>query len=150
VISPFIKSSSRADFLPAIMRAMTARKIGLAVTVVAVVPSMWLVHFVSLRREARRGEAKRVEAAEIMQMAPYEHDLRVGMTKEQGEEYLALRQTAFVKADRGHDGFTFEVKIGEEKGDGIVCDRWYAYAAMDFDRTDRLSKVHLVRVGHCL
>lgn len=135
---------------PASIRAMTTRKMGLAAGSVALLASIWLVHFLSVRRDARRREAKRVEAAELIQLAPYERDLRVGMTKEQVEQYLALRQTAYVKSERGSEGFTYEVKVGEEKGDGIACDRWYVYAAMDFDDGEKLSKIHLVKVGHCL
>jgi len=132
------------------MTAMNTRRIGLAITVVAVLAFMWLVHLVRVRREARRRGAAQVAAAEVMLMAPYQRDLRIGMTKEQVEEYLGLRHAAFLKADHSAEGFTYKVKIGEEKGDGIVCDGWYVYAAMDFDSTNKLSKIYPVRVGHCL
>jgi hypothetical protein len=51
------------------------------------------------------------------------------------------------------------VKLGEEPGDGFVCDRWTVYAEFEFTRAqpavesspaDALNSISWKRIGHCL
>jgi hypothetical protein len=50
-------------------------------------------------------------------------------------------------------------KIGEEPGDGLVCDGWYVYLDFHFRRADGqtessefdpLISIAIQKVGHCL
>jgi hypothetical protein len=45
---------------------------------------------------------------------------------------------------------SYWISIGEEPGDGLVCNRWWVYIAVDFSATDDLASVHLQKIGHCL
>jgi len=83
-------------------------------------------------------------------MAPYETDLHAGMTRSEVEAYLASHATAYSTRDDLHGNQTLLVKIAEEPGDGLVCDRWFVYAEMNFNSEGTLLRIHIQKVGHCL
>jgi hypothetical protein len=49
----------------------------------------------------------------------------------------------------GSDADTYEIKIGEEP-DGVVCEPWTVYVALEFNAADRLREVHIRKIGTCL
>lgn len=83
-------------------------------------------------------------------MAPFQRDLRLGTARTDVAKYLTSRNIVYngVKYG-GADGWTYQVKVGEEPGN-LVCEPWMVYIAMEFDASDRLYDVHLRKVGTCL
>jgi hypothetical protein len=100
--------------------------------------------------ELKREAELKLRDDERSAMAPYETDLRAGMTRSEVEAYLALHATAYSTRDDLHGGQTLSVKIAEEPGDGFVCDRWFVYAEMNFNSAGTLLQAHMQKVGHCL
>src|SRR4051794_17439321 len=126
---------------------MTVRRISVLVLVLGLVAVLAGLHFAKSGRDVQNRELIRQHIADAAALAPFERDLRIGMTREQVEAYLASGRLAYTTSG---DGVTLEVKIGEDKGDNLACDRWYVYAAMDFASTGLLSRIHVTRIGHCL
>jgi hypothetical protein len=92
----------------------------------------------------------RRDAAYAAAMAPFKRDLRSGLSRTDVADYLTSRNIVFngVKVG-GAEGLTYEVQVGEEPG-SLVCESWTVYVAMEFDASDRLTEVHLRKVGTCL
>ncbi len=111
----------------------------LAVFVVAVVAA-WLSY--SKVTQARRESSCRVA------IAPYQRDLRFGMDKAEVEKYLHFR-SAICNTVRygGSDGDTCEIKVGEEP-DGLFCDPWTVYVALEFSPVNKLRDIHIRKVGN--
>ncbi len=115
--------------------------IALAVFVVALV-SAWLAY--SKVTQARR------EAAYRAATAPFQRDLRVGMDRADVRKYLDSRKVVYYSVRYGgSDADTYEIKIGEEP-DGLVCEAWTVYVALEFNTADKLREVHVRKIGTCL
>jgi hypothetical protein len=131
-------------------------KKAIAVVVVAgVLLSGWLVY---ARYEARLAEAK---AAQAMRDAAYQtvlaqsqRDLQLGMPRSGVKKYLDSKRALYVTDGNGD----ITQQIGQEPGDGLVCDRWSVYVDFHFNRAqgelepsefDHLSSIAISKIGHC-
>lgn len=112
------------------------------VAVLVVLVAVWEAH-------ARITQGRR-DASYRNRMAPYQHDLRLGMEKEEVDHYLQVHGTpCYPVYYGGTDGETCEIKIAEEP-DWLFCDRWTIYVAFEFDRAKKLRDIHLRKVGTCV
>jgi hypothetical protein len=123
----------------------------------------WLVHMRIERsgRESATAYARR-EAARQDALAPYQRDLPTGTARADVDRYLASRnQTPItVRGKQSRDVPSYQVLLGEEKGDGFACDRWNIYVVMEFKPlggsreiplpSDSLQRIYIEQVGHCL
>ena len=118
--------------------------------------SGWLVY---VRHEARRAEARAAQvkrdAAYQVVLAQFQRDLQLGIPRSGVKKYLDSRRVPF--ATYGNGDITN--KIGEEPGDGFVCNRWNVYVDFHFSRVqgeseasefDNLSSIAIQKIGHCL
>jgi hypothetical protein len=113
----------------------------LDIFVVALV-STWLTY--SKITHARREVSYRVA------IAPFKRDLRIGMDRTEVKNYLnSHRIICNTVRYGGSDGDTCEIKIGEEP-DGIFCDPWTVYIALEFSPSDKLREIHIRKIGTCL
>jgi hypothetical protein len=91
-------------------------------------------------------EHDRIDAAWAQELHQFERDLPVGTLRPDVEKYLdARRMFPRLRNDRN-----YEVKIGEQAGDGLVCASWNVYLLIQFDSTDKVSDIRLRKVGRCL
>jgi hypothetical protein len=130
------------------------------ITVVAVfaltLVSTWLVY--SKVTQSRR------ETAYSAAIAPFQHDLHLGMARADVEQYLHSRGANFSWINFGQDAETYIIKIGEEPG-SLVCEPWRVYIALEFsssvqttvvparkelDPSDKLRDIHIKKLGTCL
>lgn len=116
--------------------------------------SAWLTY--SKVMQARRESAYR-EA-----MAPFQHDLHLGMARTEVAKYLDSRRAGYSwqSSENGENALAYVVKIGEEPG-GFLCKPWWVYIALEFDPSgkkrkmepdplDKLKDVHIKKIGTCL
>lgn len=119
-----------------------------------------------LRRHQRANVAQaQRDASYTRVLAIYKHDLPLGITRPQVKAYLDRHGVMYTGMYWGQrpDAPAFAVKIGEDPGDGWVCDRWAVYVGLDFNAsgvekfddfdglpTDKLYEVKLHRIGHCM
>lgn len=68
------------------------------------------------------------------------------MTRDKVEKYLSDHHYRY-SASPG--GTTYRIFLGEEKGDGWICDRWSIYGDIDF-AANSLTNVRTQKIGHCL
>lgn len=117
------------------------RKSAVAVFVVALVAT-WLTY--SKVVQARREGSYRVA------IAPFKRDLRIGMDRAEVKNYLSSHSVICTTVRYGgSDGDTCEVRIAEEP-DGIFCDPWTVYIALEFSPDDKLREIHIRKIGTCL
>jgi hypothetical protein len=132
------------------------KKAIVVIVVAGVLLSGWLVY---ARREARLAEARAAQAkrdaAYQVVLAKFQGDLQLGMPRSGVERYLQSRRAPYVTDGNGD----IRHQIGEEPGDGFVCDRWNVYVDFHFSRAqgeldasefDHLTSIGIQKIGHCL
>jgi hypothetical protein len=120
------------------MRKMTAIVLALVVGACA-----WVAY--SKVKQHRR------DAAYQAKIAPLKEALPNGMPMTAVSQYLNSQGITYSAVRYGgQNNLTYEVKVGEEPGDHLVCERWMVYAAIEFSADDKLTDVHLRKVGTCL
>jgi len=118
------------------------RKFLALAALVIIVGSVWLIH--SKVAHARRETAYRAA------IAPFQHDLPIGTSREEVKKYLDSHKLAYYPRRSGeNEGVTYEIKIGEEPGN-VVCEPWNIYVALEFSPGDALQEVHIRKIGTCL
>lgn len=91
----------------------------------------------------------RRDAAYRAAIAPFQRDLRLGMTQTEVKKYLDSRQLKYFPVKfGGSDGWTYEIKIGEDPS-SLICD-WDVYVALEFGPDDNLKLIHIRKEGTCL
>jgi hypothetical protein len=111
------------------------------------------------RYETRQGEhraaqAERDAAYQVL-LAQFQRDLQLGMPRSGVKKFLDSSRVSY--ATDGNGGLAHW--IGQEPGDGFVCDRWNVYVDFRFSRAqgepepsefDKLSSIAIQKIGHCL
>jgi hypothetical protein len=93
----------------------------------------------------------RREAVYTAKMTEFQRDLRIGMTRDEVLNYLRWHSPVYNAVQYGGSkAVTYQIKVGEEPGDGVVCKSWTVYVVMEFGPTDHLSTIHLSRIGTCI
>ncbi len=97
-------------------------------------------------------------------IAPFRHDLPLGMSRTEVKQYLDSKGIDYISAGYGPDAETYTIEIGEEPG-SLVCESWKVYIALEFqpsDKTtdsrdrreaceaDKLTDIHIRKIGTCL
>ncbi len=113
----------------------------------------WLTD--SKARRARRQSTYRAA------LAPFQHDLPLGMPRADVEKYLRSRGMQY-SWQNGVKAAAYLVTIGEEPG-GLACGSWRVYMALEFessdltkdghaalDPSDKLDDIHIKKLGRCL
>ena len=115
-------------------------------------------------RRAQAAQAKR-DTFYAKVLEGYRLDLQPGMTRSQIKKYLESRHVQYgpILWRGSGNAWSYEFKIGEDPGDGWVCDHWTVYIGLDFDSpvvetpetsdglpTDKLTKVELHKLGTCV
>jgi hypothetical protein len=116
-------------------------KFGLVIITVLIVGSGWFAYskVAEVRRESTYREA----------LIPFQHDLRVGMSRADVERYLKNRNIDYHAVSYGTDADTYEIKIGEDPG-GPFCKSWNVYVALEFNAAYNLQEIHIRKIGTCL
>jgi hypothetical protein len=121
------------------------RILAAALFVIALV-STWLVY--SKVTQDRREVAYRAA------IAPFQHDLRLGMSRNDVREYLDARSVEYHKVrSGGSEADTYEIEIGEEPASAVsslFCEPWTVYVALEFSAAETLREIHIKKVGTCL
>ena len=133
---PGLRSWTRHLQLPAM------RKLAMLTIVLLACIATWVVHSKVMR--------SRREAYYQAQLAPFRQALPTGTPRTEVARYLDSRGLSYEKARFGAASWTYQVRIAEEPGDGLVCAKWTVYAAMEFSPVDTLTDVHVKKVGKCL
>src|SRR5438270_10900590 len=91
--------------------------------------------------QSRREATYRVAISQI------QHDLAVGKSKAEVEDYLRSRKVSYRPVGLGHGGTgdTYLVQIGEDPG-SFVCEPGKVYVAIEFDAADKLRQVHIQKI----
>jgi hypothetical protein len=93
-------------------------------------------------------------AAYQVELRKFQQELRLGMPRSEVATYLRSHQIAY--SDTNQD---FDLWVGEDPGDGIVCRKWNVYVEMSFIRLegqigtspfDNLDDISIRRIGTCL
>jgi hypothetical protein len=130
-----------------------------AIAAVAIAGVLVLVWQVWARHEERREQAR---AARAKRDAAYEgvltqvrKEVPIGILRSRVKHYLESQGIAYATYGSGD----ISEKIGEEPGDGLVCNRWYVDVNFHFLRAqgqtepsevDPLSSIAIKKIGHCL
>jgi hypothetical protein len=114
--------------------------IGFTIVGAIVLLSAFLIH--SKLNQARR------EASYRTALASYQHDLHIGADKADVQQYLHLAYHAVRYG--GNDADTYEIQIGVEPSNSLVCEDWDVYVALEFTAADKLREIHIRKIGTCL
>jgi hypothetical protein len=110
--------------------------------VVAILIATWLTYSKVMRT--------RREASYKVAMTPFQRDLHMGMDRTEVNRYLASRNRSCHSVRYGgSDGDTCQIEIAEEP-DGLFCDPWTVYIALEFNSADKLRDIHIRKIGTCL
>ena len=126
-----------------------------AVAIAGVLIFVWQVgaKYEKQRDEARDAQAKR-DAAYGVVLAQIRKEVRIGTPRSGVKHYLDSQSIVYSTDGNGD----VAEKIGEEPGDGLVCDRWGVYIDFHFHRAqgqaepsefDPLSSITIDKIGHC-
>jgi hypothetical protein len=116
----------------------------------------WLVYarYEARQAEHRATQAERDAAYQVL-LAQFQRDLQLGIPRSGVKKYLDSRRVLYETDGNGD----VRQKIGEEPGDGFVCNRWNVYINFHFSRVqgelepsefDNLSSIAMQKIGHCL
>jgi hypothetical protein len=136
--------------------ARIAKKLLVIFAVTLLLLSLYLVRAYRRYESQRKANARitaGLEAGFQSQLAHFQRDLPLGTPRVEVEKYLTSQEIL-----HGRDR-TIIVKLGDEPGDGLTCDRWSVYAYFEFgpaqaeaepSPNDDLKIISLQRIGHCL
>ncbi len=117
------------------------RKLAVLAIALLVCISTWVVYSKVIR--------SRREASYQARIVPFRQAFPNGTPSAEVAHYLDSHGFRYEKAHFGGANWTYQVKIAEEPGDGLVCKKWTVYAAMEFSPNDTLADVHVKKVGTC-
>jgi hypothetical protein len=106
--------------------------IGFTILGAVVLISAFLVR--SRVNQARREDSYRAA------VASFQRDLHVGADRADVQQYLHSRKVRY----GGNDADTYEIKIGEEPSNSLVCEDWDVYVALEFTAR-REPTTHAIR-----
>jgi hypothetical protein len=93
----------------------------------------------------------RREASYRIAVASFQRDLHIGTDRADVQQYLHSRKVDYhVVRYGGNDADTYEIKIGEEPANSLVCEDWDVYVALEFTASDKLREIHVRKIGTCL
>jgi len=118
------------------------RKLAVLAIVLLACVAAWLGYSTVVRN--------RREVSYQARIAPFRQALPNGTSSAEVAHWLDSRGFTYEKARFGGLNWAYQVKIGEEPGDGLICVKWTVYAAMEFNPADSLTDVHMKKVGRCL
>ena len=120
----------------------TRRRVILAVILVACSAlAGWLLY--SKLQQTRRDNAYRAT------LAQFELDVPRGTPRYEVRRFLRAKGLNYYSVHyTGQDEDTDEIVIGEDPST-LVCD-WTVYVAFEFTHDDRLSDIHIRKIGTCL
>jgi len=116
--------------------------------------SLVYVRYETRQAEHRAAQAKRDAAYQVV-LVQFQRDLQLGMPRSGVKKYLDSRSVSY--ATDGNGDLTHQ--IGQEPGDGFICDRWNVSIDFHFSRAqgelgasefDHLSSIAINKIGHCL
>jgi hypothetical protein len=127
-----------------------------AVAIAGVLVLLWQVwaRHEERREEARVAQAKRDAAYEDV-LTQVRMEVPIGLLRSRFKHYLDSQGIAYATYGNGD----ISEKIGEEPGEGLVCNGWYVYVNFHFPRAqgqtepsevDPLSSIVIKKIGHCL
>ena len=84
-------------------------------------------------------------------VSSFQRDLHMGMDRADVQKYLDSRRADYHSVRYGgSDAETYEIKIGEEPANSLVCEDWDVYIALEFTAADKLREIHVRKIGTCL
>lgn len=84
-------------------------------------------------------------------VASFQRDLHVGTDRAAVQQYLHSQKVDYHAVRYGgNDSDTYEIEIGEEPSNSLVCEDWKVYVALEFTTTDKLREIHIRKIGTCL
>jgi hypothetical protein len=99
---------------------------------------------------SRLNQARR-EASYRATVASFQRDLHIGTDRADVQQYLHSRKVDYHAVRYGgNDADAYEIKIGEEPSNSLVCENWDVYVALEFTAADKLRDIHVRKIGTCL
>ena len=99
---------------------------------------------------SKLNQARR-EASYRTAVASFQRDLHIGADRAEVQQYLHSQKLDYhVVRYGGNDADTYEIKIGEEPSNSLVCEDWDVYVALEFTAADKLQEIHVRKIGTCL
>jgi hypothetical protein len=91
------------------------------------------------------------EASYRTAVASFQRDLHIGADRGEVQQYLHSRKLDYhLVRYGGNDADTYEIKIGEEPSNSLVCEDWDVYVALEFTAAAKLREIHVRKIGTCL
>jgi hypothetical protein len=127
------------------------------VIVLLVILGLVLRRHIHAKAQARRAAQAQREFEYNNVLSAYQRDLHPGMTRSQVKAYLGSRTISYLP--EGTNERQYDIPLGDEPGDGFVCDRWNVYVALNFNTSanvdepserDMLQDIKIEKIGHCL
>ena len=125
-----------------------------AVSVIVLGVALAYLRYERWQRESQAAWA-RSDAAEKAALAMYRRDLPIGTPRAEVDRYFVSKNIAHftLPGERPTDGGSYEVRLPDEPGDGLVCNRWTVSISFEFKVAlpdDTLREIHIKRIGTCL
>lgn len=95
------------------------------------------------------GKARR-EASYRTAVAAFQRDLRIGADRVDVQQYLNSRKVDYHVRYGGNGAETYEIEIGEEPSDSLVCEDRDVSVTLEFTVADKLREIHVRKEGTCL
>jgi hypothetical protein len=93
----------------------------------------------------------RREASYRTAFASYQCDRQIGADKADVQQYLRSRKLDYHAVRYGgNDADTYEIQIGVEPYNSLVCEDWDVYVAVEFTASDKLREIHIRKLSTCL
>jgi hypothetical protein len=94
--------------------------------------------------------AARRETAYQKTVASYQHDLSLGTTRAEVQNYLEARKLDYHRVRvGGEEADRLQIQIATEPG-SLICEEWRVYVVLGFNTVDRLTDVRVSKMGTCL
>jgi hypothetical protein len=133
---------------------LSIKKTLAVIAIVVVLFSAWLVYARHKSRLAEdRGAQAQRDAAYQATLVQIQQELPAGTRRDEVRKALQSRKMLSSETDKD-----IEVGIGQDPGDGLVCDRWNVYldfrfehpeAQIDPSPMDKLQSISIKKLGHC-
>lgn len=132
------------------------RKVLVVVAVALIILFLYSARVYLKYRALRRANARIAAQLDVTYQAElvrFQRAVALGTARSEVEKYLTSQQIPFSNDQ------VIVVNLGDEPGDGFVCDRWRVSVYFEFDHaqtqtgqapTSKLTAISLNRIGHCL
>jgi hypothetical protein len=126
-----------------------SRRARIGIVAAGLLVALAVVYFVNNARE-KREQAARDQQYEV-RLQELQRAFPPRAKRDEVISYLKSRQIRYLdNVTYGGNIRSVLIPIGEDPGEGIFCNYWKVYVAIDFDTSGALQEAHIQKLGHCL